>query len=119
MAVLITDPDLPQKFAAVEGYSAEALERELASTHANSLGHAIREYDRQRDEYIQFDLNMGETLETINLSASLGFVIYGDGGWNRYYVRVSGEVCFSKHHAAWPKDESIADAQAAGFDLFE
>ena len=34
-------------------------------------------------------------------------VIYGDGGWNRYYVYEDGTVRFSAAHAT-PKDVSVA-----------
>lgn len=118
MTLRILDADLPQKFAEMEGLSPEALSRELKSDHPDSLGYAIRNFERERAEYIQSQLWMGETEDTIDLSDSLGGTIYGAGGYHRYIVRVSGEVCFSKFHAAWPKDENIAKAEEHGFDLW-
>lgn len=41
-------------------------------------------------------------------------VIYGRGGWNRYFVRVSGEVVFSRAHGL-PQD--TAKAETFGFQV--
>jgi|15BtaG_2_1085339.scaffolds.fasta_scaffold01248_7 hypothetical protein len=40
------------------------------------------------------------------------YVIYGDGGWNRYYVGDDGEVWFSSQHATVP---DIMKARGLGF----
>jgi hypothetical protein len=40
--------------------------------------------------------------------------IYGDGGWNRYYVYRDGSVKFSKGHA---DGMSIERARVAGFEM--
>lgn len=38
--------------------------------------------------------------------------VYGDGGWNRYFVRMTGEIVYSRHHGRNPE---VAVAQ--GFRL--
>jgi len=43
-------------------------------------------------------------------------VIYGCGGWHRYYLRLDGKVYFSKRHS---NNQGIADATALGFNLWE
>ena len=45
---------------------------------------------------------------------STQIVIYGEGGWTRYYVRGDGSVVFSERHSA-PK--SLERAKAAGFTI--
>jgi hypothetical protein len=44
-------------------------------------------------------------------------VIYGDGGMNRYFVKDDGNIYFSSHHAAWPKEETIEKAKSLGFEV--
>lgn len=42
--------------------------------------------------------------------------IYGDGGWTRYTVRLSGEILFIKDFS--PSAEIAQKAKEAGFNLF-
>jgi hypothetical protein len=44
-------------------------------------------------------------------------VIYGNGGWHRYMVRGDGTIEFSAHHAHWPKENKIRDAESLGFRI--
>lgn len=44
-----------------------------------------------------------------------GEVIYGSGGWNRYFVRGDGRLIFSKRHSG--NKERIKLAKALGFDV--
>ena len=41
--------------------------------------------------------------------------VYGNGGWNRYYSLVNGDVAFSEYHAGYPRERTIANAKALGF----
>ena len=45
-------------------------------------------------------------------------VIYGKGGWNRYFAYDDGTVKFSTNHACYPAKLTIAKAVAAGFELY-
>ena len=63
-----------------------------------------------RDEWSFYD-----TEENRLSSEPTGISIYGQGGWNRYFVRKSGEVMFSQRHAMDEKD--IEKAKAAGFTI--
>jgi hypothetical protein len=42
-----------------------------------------------------------------------GQVIYGAGGWNRYFIR-DNEVTFSSHHAT---EEATENARTVGFTI--
>lgn len=53
-------------------------------------------------------------LKQINPSQSIG-TIYGSGGYHRYFVRLNGDVEFSKGHAM---QEYIQKAQQADFKIF-
>jgi hypothetical protein len=49
--------------------------------------------------------------------SSLPITIYGDGGWNRYFIRYGGGIWFSAGHAT--SDQSIRDAADLGFGIFQ
>lgn len=44
-----------------------------------------------------------------------GLILYGAGGWHRYYVLCSGEVVFSRHHSIPERQRDAADL---GFRLW-
>jgi hypothetical protein len=46
------------------------------------------------------------------------YVVYGDGGVNRYFVRANGDVEFSKSHAMYPSKQTIKKANDLGFKIF-
>lgn len=115
----ITDSDIVQKFVRVEyPHLSEAeqklcCERELAKEHDQSIAYAIRNFADRRDEYFEgYDFVDYPDLQ----QQSLGFLIYGNGGLHRYYVRANGTICFSAHHSS---PEAQARAQQEGFELFE
>jgi len=118
MPVLITDPDVVQKFVRVEYHHLNEeqqklrCEKELAAGHHQSIGYAIRNFARVREEFLEGD--DPEQYPEI-MRKSLGFLIHGSGGVHRYYVRATGEVCFSAHHST---EEGRALAQREGFGLF-
>jgi hypothetical protein len=116
----ITDPDIVQKYVRVEWRHLDEeaqrkrCELELADEHVNSLGHAIRTFEEKAAEYIEYERSEGETDEHI-MRQSLGFHIYGNGGWNRYYVRANGDICISESHA---DEAGLLRAIDHGFDLW-
>ena len=50
-----------------------------------------------------------------DLEDSVGDTIYGSGGWNRYIVKGTGEVLFSRLHSG---TEDIEKAKELGFKIF-
>ena len=52
----------------------------------------------------------------IEKSAVRDAIIYGEYGWNRYFVVKSGEIVFSKSHAA---PGTVEKAIEAGFRIWE
>lgn len=114
MTNLITDSDVVQKFVLVEWphLSEEKqklrCEQELADVHQQSIGYAIRNFATARAKFIRDD-------DPEIMRQSLGFIIYGNGGVHRYYVRANGEVCFSTHHSSEKGQER---AVGQGFGLF-
>lgn len=94
---LITDPDVLDKLASVEG---EAWRSYTSTTDSPYTFQGI---------LAAFRKGLDETRGRRGVSAT----IYGDGGWNRWPVDpYTGEVWFSRHHAR-PLD--IPRAEAAGF----
>jgi hypothetical protein len=120
MPIYITGSDVVQKFVRVEYRSLNEeqqklrCEKELADDHPNSIGYAIRNFTRLRDLHIGDEAELSEYPELARMS--VGLHIYGSGGWHRYYVRATGEVCFSAHHST---EEAQSLAQRAGFGLFQ
>jgi hypothetical protein len=108
MAVFITDPDAFFKFARVEipdnpkkdQAGITSLRNELSFEHVQD-----KEYSWQR------------ALETYKgLNEDIRCVIYGRGGWNRWYVDYKGEIHFSARHAT-PK-VSADIARGYGFNVW-
>lgn len=95
--VHITDPDILSKIREIEGQQWDNL------TDVNTRMPALKAYDDWK--------NTNDDPEQMNT----GIVIYGDGGYNRYYVRGNGEVVLSYKHAS---SRSLDDAARAGFAIF-
>ncbi|NDB82189.1 MAG: hypothetical protein EB127_05525 [Alphaproteobacteria bacterium] len=47
-----------------------------------------------------------------------GIVIYGEGGFTRYPVLYSGEVCFSEYHAKHHQNK-LEEAERSGFRIWK
>jgi len=45
------------------------------------------------------------------------YVIYGDGGTNRYFVYPNGDIKFSAGHAMYPSKQTIQKAKDLGFQI--
>jgi hypothetical protein len=57
-------------------------------------------------------------LHYFDFNPSMSYCIYGDGGYNRYFVKTDGSVRFSAGHAKYPSKETIKKAKDLGFDVF-
>jgi hypothetical protein len=102
MPVLITDPDVMDKFCQVEG---EVFRRDQ------------RHSDRQGSQYtVSYALKLWkETKDNYDAKETIDVAIYGLGGWSRYFVLAgTGEVVFSKYHA----ERKVKDAESAGFRIW-
>lgn len=104
----ITDDDIRQKIAEVEGaawleHDAQIAEDGGRRVQDNSVAHALRTYTERRS------LEQEKQEDTI-----YGAVIYGLGGLCRYYVLNSGEVVFSGHHGR----SYLKEAEEAGFRIW-
>ena len=89
MSVLITDKDLLDKIAFVEG-KAWVHDQDRALRY-NELSYSVHEAIQRQTK-----------------------VIYGCGGLDRYFVRNDGRVVFSKHHGN-PATQKLAES--IGFDI--
>ncbi len=94
--VKIDDPDLLNQLRILEG----------------------KDWVPSKGEYgVEHALNHWRELQTLEIDdprMTTHDVIYGCGGWHRYYVRLNGCVCFSARHGR----NKIAAAKAAGFEIF-
>lgn len=105
MSIYIHDWNVLDKIAEVEGQSWK--------------NHQIRQLQYHNEEPERFNLNytVWGSLERWNereeWNESFG-TIYGDGGWNRYFVRKDGHVAFSRYHTS---STGIERATKAGFDI--
>ncbi len=109
--IKINDPDLVDKIRQVEGKQFEDSGKDYSVTYLRDY------YNRLKDGWFE-DLE-GPIEQTDQVIGS----IYGNGGLNRYYVRVrDGAVLFSKFHSArgWPagKDD-LEKAKNVGFLISE
>jgi len=103
MSIYLHDPDLIDKIASVEGPAWKRLQDVALQTGriGYSVHGALAKWSRH---YKDLEADMEDFAATI----------YGDGGWNRYHVRPSGKVVFSRFHGMPHK---IPVAIAAGFDV--
>lgn len=108
--VSINDPDVRDMIAQVEGqlWLAQDAYAELEAgrlTEDTSVAHAQLLYKRHKSAP---DQDPAHTLV-------YGAIIYGAGGWNRYYVTHSGEVVFSASHS---NGGGIEKAEQVGFRIW-
>lgn len=109
----ILDPDILTKIQAVEGEKYGQDDPDLAPLDALS---PIRRSARAAYlEWVAGHVQRADGGPGLTPNTSTGIVIYGTGGWNRYYVRGSGEVHFSVHHST---EKNRQKAAAQGFPLF-
>jgi len=77
-------------------------------------------YETIKDEIIEAMQGIGEIREMAEMlgddpDREVIQSIYGNGGWNRYFVMSNGTVEFSKMHGS---AEDVKKAQEVGFELF-
>lgn len=102
MSILITDPDWIDKIYQVEG-KAWLHMQELAQKRGDLSYTVFGAWDKwlspDRDpEYFSY-------------------VIYGDGGVHRYFVRSDGHIAFSRRHS-YPVGKNYREiAERVGFDI--
>lgn len=113
MGIFIDDPDLHIKMARVdEPNRVETTAAFFAEkTGEWSLKGAREEYEKLRQRIIAEK----DPLEKAHMMAhqSTGIIIYGSGGWHRYYVRSDGNVVFSAGHGP----RGVERAKAEGFGI--
>lgn len=106
MSININDQDAIDKMAAVEGEHWKAQHMTQASAEfSNGFLGAVKKHAK----LVASLEEEGEEPEFY------GNIIYGDGGWNRYFVRSDGEIFFSSRHTR--SQETILKAQEAGFQI--
>lgn len=116
--VHITDPDLLQKMAQLEGALWAFGNQHSARSPGILLGTrevqtALRLLDEKMAQYVGEEAQYWDEDKDIAVH-----VIYGDGGFHRYPVKLTGEVCFSSWHCCYGKGEKIEMAKALGFTVF-
>ena len=106
MPVYITDEDALDRLAQVEGEEWKRRQDREDSDYTLRGFAAAYEREKGRSGYITCGFN---------------HAIYGENGWNRYFVLAgTGEIVFSRKHARRPllgPDDS-GKAEAAGFTLW-
>lgn len=64
------------------------------------------------------DYSINGAIEWLNSQPEEGkYVVYGDGGFNRYFVYANGHIRFSSGHAMYPSKQTIQKAKDLGFDI--
>lgn len=108
--IKISDESVREKIAEVEGQewlNQDAWSERDGSKIAEdtSVAHARKLWEKRRPLRISQDPDH---------STVYGAVIYGHGGWHRYFVTHSGEVVYSESHGR----SSVKKAEAVGFRIW-
>lgn len=117
MPVFITDRDALQRMAQVEGDTWLRLQESEPETPLGFRAFARAYADIKKIYDGLIDEDRRETMREIGISLNGHKAIYGEGGWNRYFIRWSGEIVFSARHAT--SIQKIEKAKAAGFRTSE
>ena len=112
MTVRITDPDALDKMAQIEG---DGWKRQQDQDRKSAYG-----FWAFHDLWVRLASGEHEDEDWYrpddNLTVEGNPATYGDGGWNRYFVRRSdGRIVISKYHAT---ERSLELAELAGFDIW-
>jgi len=111
MAVYITDKDALDKMAQIEG---EAWRAEMEwKVNAFSFKGFLQEYEEYKSYCEENNEEPGDYALTVDGNSA----IYGAGGWNRWFVRETGEICFSEFHKRGGLD--IEQVKALGFAIWK
>lgn len=101
MSILITDSDWIDKIQQIEG-----------KVWLHMQEHAQKRGDLSYTVFGAWKHWVG--FERFSQDDRFSYVIYGDGGWNRYFIRNDGRVAFSRHHGY---KHSLELAERVGFDI--
>jgi len=114
----IADKETFQAVGIIEGLS---WHRDQAASEARgseySYAFALSHWKKRRvklDELFRSDPD--EAAYEVEENRTIGAVIYGTGGMNRWYVRLDGEVVFSVRHSS---EKMCEHAERLGFELFK
>jgi hypothetical protein len=126
MNLLTNFDDTLQAMAEIEGYDWLVKELRLIEKKKNNnngdyyqcLAGAL-EYLKKIREDIEEETDPEEKKYSLDNFKDKIFVVYGSGGWNRWFVNGFGEVKYSKYHAPAGVDNSalFKKIEALGFEL--
>ena len=113
MPVFINQHDALTIMASVEGQDWKRRQHQFGSTSFQAFFDAWR----KTDQALTGEQRARPDIMAMGISTDDGNgAIYGDGGWSRYTVRVSGEILFIERQS--PSEEITELAKQAGFNLF-
>ena len=114
--LLNTETELKIAFDAIEGVGFFEQSMNPPGSHEHRADYALAGAYRHLERQMEPDAYVPE-------DDFVTFVIYGGGGWNRYYVFPTGEVQISKGHveafSSGEKAELLAKYKAIGFEIFD
>ena len=113
----VSDPDLMERLRLVEGERFARGETEPHDANTGRSARALYAAYRERYEELLRSSDPGDVeyaKEQLSEKGSTSIVIYGEGGWDRYFVRGDGTVWFSAHHGGL----DVEQARGAGFPIF-
>jgi hypothetical protein len=114
MPVYITDSDALTRLAQIEGEPWRDLQ-EAEPDRPLGFFQFKRAYESIKQIYADLkDEDRRETMRNIGITCNGNPAIYGEGGWNRYFIRWSGEIVISVHHVRLPKEKWLAKAAEVG-----
>ena len=100
----ITDIDIMAAIARVEGQD-----------YRIKIEEALIEWQASVESALDLAIEFNDE-DCIDENESSSVVIYGFGGWSRYFVTLGGEVVFSRRHSE-NRPAAIARAKAQGFRI--
>lgn len=113
MPVFIQQPDALDLLTKVEGPAW----REKQERFGSCSFKAFHDEWLQAQSYLTEEDKASEWYRTDSLTTPGGDgAIYGEGGWNRYIVKYTGEIVFLRRQAWGP--EAIQRAEEAGFRVW-
>jgi hypothetical protein len=113
MSPNITDPATRAKVAAVEGEG--WLDQQDMTGGLGNYSHALVIWQVDVDRAIALAVEFNDEA-CLDDHESTRAVIYGSGGWTRYFVRLNGDLVFSASHSE-AHLEQRARAKELGFRI--
>lgn len=106
MPVYITDKDAFEKMVTIEG---QRWAKDQENFGDCSFAAFVRAYEDAQEQIAQYPEHLRKEMADWGLSTPSGMAtIYGDGGWNRYAVRSSGEILFLERQSRTPRHTQLA-----------